>query len=276
MSICALIPAHNVQDQIASVVTMTLKYVDRVLVVNDGSSDETGPILEEMKAHLKHMDYVANPTNLGKAESVKRGLQLLFDKAPSPDFVVQLDADLAHSPEEIPGLLAASRGYDMVIGNRYHSRRLDQHRRAVVMLASIAARRLTGYELTDPLCGFRLYAKWLGEAFAKQLTAHGYGLETEQLIISRLLGARITQYNLVHVATQNTTTKAVEFIDVFQVLVNYADRIGLASEEKQQLAMVLSSLIQRDTFSSQLFGGTVLFKYFPETDSYALLAQDTQ
>jgi len=271
MSVCILIPAYNVEKWIEKLIRDCLRYVDNIFVIDDGSVDNTKLVLDRLKNEL-NINYITNPKNRGKAESIKIGLKRILEEDGSIELIVQMDADYAHSPHEIPSLISYIKDLncDMVIGNRYAKRKLDSHRFAIIRLASILVKELTGYKLIDPMCGYRVFTKKLGEIFVDKLSAHGYGLETEQILISRFINATIREYDLTYVVEQNPFTKAVEFIDVFQVLINYLDNLNTLDNIKQQLSLLLEMLLQRKTFTCTIKNEQFTFKYLPDIDSYTL------
>src|SRR5690348_17173990 len=96
--IVAIIPAYNESESIGKIVSETKNYVNSVIVVDDGSSDNTAEIAASMNARV-----VRNRYNSGKGAALKRGLIecLRFN----PDIIVTLDADGQHDPAEIPKLV---------------------------------------------------------------------------------------------------------------------------------------------------------------------------
>ena len=109
-SISAVIPAYFEEKTIASVVSGCLPYVDEVIVVNDGSTDNTSN--EALRAGAKVIEL---ERNTGVANAVQRGL-----REASGDILVTLDADGQHSPEEISRLVEPiiQGDYDLVMGVR--------------------------------------------------------------------------------------------------------------------------------------------------------------
>src|SRR5690349_12095026 len=93
-TIAAVIPAYNEAKHVGEVVRRTRGEVDNVLVVDDGSSDDTANLARAAGAEvLIHQD------NRGKGESIKAGLRYWFDRG--INWVIVLDADGQHRPEEI-------------------------------------------------------------------------------------------------------------------------------------------------------------------------------
>ncbi len=113
MRAAAVIPAFNEARSIATVVSGICPSVDRVIVVDDGSTDGTAE-----RARAAGADVVVHEGNRGKGHAVRTGLARLFDG----DFthVLLLDGDMQHLPEEAASLLAEAErsGADVVLGQR--------------------------------------------------------------------------------------------------------------------------------------------------------------
>ncbi|GAG95116.1 unnamed protein product, partial [marine sediment metagenome] len=108
----AVIPAHNESQFISKIVKDTKKYVNDVIVVDDGSFDETMKIANECGAIVYR-----NNTRLGKWAALNKGISLALKR--NADIVVTLDGDGQHIPDEIPNFLHLfSNGTDVVLGVR--------------------------------------------------------------------------------------------------------------------------------------------------------------
>ena len=96
--IFAIIPAYNEEKQINSVINKTKKYVDEVIVVDDGSKDSTGEIAKKSNAIvLRHL------VNLGKGAALKTGCDYAVKN--KAGIIIAVDADAQHDPKEIPNFL---------------------------------------------------------------------------------------------------------------------------------------------------------------------------
>lgn len=148
-------PAHNEEAAIAKTVLGARRHADAVLVVDDGSTDETAAIAEALGAIV-----VRHETNRGYGGA----LQTIFSTARrlGVEELVIIDADGQHDPAEIPGLLAALReGRDVVIGSRF----LDGNGKAVPAYRKVGMKVLDvattlagkGLSITDSQSGFRAY-----------------------------------------------------------------------------------------------------------------------
>lgn len=149
-----IIPAFNEADSIASVVASIRQQVPwaDVAVINDGSTDATGPLAEAAGAAVLYL-----PHNVGIGASVQTGC-MYADRA-GYDVVVRSDGDGQHTPEDIARLLRAldEHGADVVIGSRYLEKRGyngSPARRAGSLILARLISAVTGQHITDPTSGF--------------------------------------------------------------------------------------------------------------------------
>ncbi|MEM2180857.1 MAG: glycosyltransferase family 2 protein [Nitrososphaeria archaeon] len=171
--IIACIPAYNEEKTIAKVIIKTQKYVDKVIVCDDGSKDMTAEIAEKLGAIV-----IKHERNRGKGEA----LRSLFKKAMeyNADIVVTLDADGQHNPEEILSLINTLKEEeaDIVIGSRFllNAKNIPGYRAIGNRILNI----VTGGKITDTQSGFRAYN---GKIIDKIIPAEaGMGVDSEILI----------------------------------------------------------------------------------------------
>lgn len=147
----AVIPAYNEAKSIASVAREVQRYVDRVIVVDDGSTDGTSSAVGKLGVVL-----VGHPRNLGKGTALQTGAD--YARAQGCSAVVTIDGDGQHNPAEIPSLVetATERAADIVIGKRRRRRReMPFGRRMVNSSSSALLSLLTGRRIFDVHSGFR-------------------------------------------------------------------------------------------------------------------------
>ena len=183
-TVAAIIPAYLEEKHIAGVVERTLKQLDHVLVVDDGSTDATAANARAAGAQL-----IVHERNLGKGESIKSGLRYWLERGFA--HVIILDGDGQHLPEEIGRFLsAAAQGADVLVGTRMNDvREMPLTRKLVNRYMSRKISRLCGQEIPDTQCGFRM----LGASVIPDLL-HGserFDYETEMLIVASRKGCRI-------------------------------------------------------------------------------------
>jgi glycosyltransferase involved in cell wall biosynthesis len=182
----AIIPAFNEAHTIGTVVSRLRAHVDRVIVVDDGSSDATGRAAREAGAEV-----VTHPRNLGKGSAVRSGLAAAL--TPECTHVLFFDADLQHLPEEVPVMIEAAEqsGADLVIGaRRFDKQAMPRSRYYANRLGSRVLSWLIGAPVDDTQSGFRLFRA--SALRTMTLDARGYEVETEMLVKLRRQDGSVT------------------------------------------------------------------------------------
>jgi glycosyltransferase involved in cell wall biosynthesis len=171
----ALIPAYQAEDTVSDVVRGAREHVERVVVVDDGSSDETAEAARSAGAQVLRRE-----TNGGKGEALRSGLRLVL--ASEASHVAFVDADGQHDPADLPALLAAARaGEPFVIGSRMADPdAIPAYRYRTNEIGSRILTRMTGHEIEDAQSGYRVVAADL--LCRIDLSARGYSIETEMLL----------------------------------------------------------------------------------------------
>ena len=176
MRICALIPALNEASYIADVVERARQHVAEVVVIDDGSVDRTGDLARAAGATCLRLS-----RNCGKATALRTGLA--FARKHEFPYVITLDGDGQHSPEDIPNMIrvAQETGADLVIGARRFDRAvMPSSRYFSNTLGSRLASALVGREIRDSQSGFRLFR--LDKLEGAKLRSRYYEFEMEVLI----------------------------------------------------------------------------------------------
>jgi dolichol-phosphate mannosyltransferase len=170
------LPVYNEARHLTAVLDEVKRYSPDVLVVDDGSSDDTPRLLEE-----RGDVFVArHPKNRGYGAALKTAFQYALDEG--YDIIVTIDCDGQHEPMRIPQFVEACRGVDIVSGSRYlksfdaDTPPPEQRRRINAMLTEELNRRL-GFELTDAFCGFKAYC--VRALSQLHLSEEGYAMPLE-------------------------------------------------------------------------------------------------
>jgi glycosyltransferase involved in cell wall biosynthesis len=182
----AVIPAYNEASTIGPVIDDTAEYVDRVVVVDDGSSDDTAAIARDHGAVV-----VEHVFNTGVGGAVRTGYQYAIQHG--YDWVVQVDADGQHDPAKIPELLELAGDYDMVIASRYLNESYQDYsatRNAGIRFFTRLVNRLGGIDITDVTSGFRVYRVSMLESILHRSDKHW---AIEQTLEAAKGGYRITE-----------------------------------------------------------------------------------
>ena len=176
MTVCALIPTFNEARHIGTVVRSTRPHVQQVVVIDDGSDDGTAEVARAAGAVCLRLE-----ANRGKASALRAGIAFAAERNFS--YVLMLDGDGQHQPDDIPMLIRAARDNDadLVLGTRPFARdRMPKSRYYSNTMGSAVASWLVGRKIADSQCGFRLVR--LNKL--RELTLRGtkYELEMELLI----------------------------------------------------------------------------------------------
>ncbi|MFN3693683.1 MAG: glycosyltransferase family 2 protein [Ignavibacterium sp.] len=175
IKVAAVIPFFNEENFILDVVTRTLNYVDFVIAVDDGSTDNSAALLK----NFENLILVSNEKNFGKGFALQKG----FEKAVSlkAEIIITLDADDQHKPEMIPDFIEGIKDCDLIIGNRLHDiSSMPLHRRFSNKITSYLLSKKLGIEIKDSQCGFRAYRL---EVLEKVKTIFsGFEAESEMIV----------------------------------------------------------------------------------------------
>ena len=219
-NVVAVIPAHNEASTIEEVITTTRKYAADIIVVDDGSSDETLKICRSSNVRI-----IRNSRRMGKGVALKRGI--IDAMKLNPEIVVTLDGDGQHDPDDIPKLIhpIQESEADIVIGSRYKSDALDElpfRRKLGLMLVNRVNVLLTRTHVIDSQSGFRAYDGNIIEKIISY-TSTGYGVETEQLALADSYGFVIAEVPIfMHYKGLKNTSKTNSFrhgsIIIFTIL----------------------------------------------------------
>jgi glycosyltransferase involved in cell wall biosynthesis len=205
----AVIPCLNEAATIGSMVLKTRRYVDAVLVVDDGSVDDTAKIAREAGAVI-----LAHKTNMGKGAAIKTGFNYALRNA--YHYAVTLDGDGQHNPEEIPVVVGSilNNGHDISLGIRAGNRtEMPRWRKIGKRILDYSTSLGNGGVVTDSQCGFRAFNHNAIEKLTPKLNGNGFSIESEQLILSNDLNLKVKKVgiscryeNLKNTSKQNPAT----------------------------------------------------------------------
>jgi glycosyltransferase involved in cell wall biosynthesis len=187
-TVVVIIPAYNEAKAIGQVVLAMHRYASTVLVVDDGSSDNTAAIAQAAGATV-----IRHQHNQGKGAALRTGFEAA--RHLNPDAVVTIDADGQHRPEETPRLLAPilSGRADLVVGSRYlkPTSRVPFHRVWGHHLFKFLINQISGVPITDTQSGFRAFSPRALQAVA--FRANGFAVESEMQFQAYKFKLRVTE-----------------------------------------------------------------------------------
>jgi dolichol-phosphate mannosyltransferase len=177
--VLVVIPTYNEAANLERVVGRLRAAVPEAdaLVVDDGSPDGTGDLADRLAAADPSIHVMHRPEKAGLGAAYVAGFR--WAAAAGYDVAVEMDADGSHAPEELPRLLAALRGADLVIGSRWvpggEVRNWPLSRELLSRGASLYSRVLLRYPVRDTTAGYRAYRRAvLDELELDEVASQGY------------------------------------------------------------------------------------------------------
>ena len=212
------IPAYNEEKNIASMILKLRESADKIIVCNDGSTDLTGKISEELNVITIH-----HKENLGYGAAIRS----IFLKAKEldGDILVTFDADGQHMITDIKNVISPieKKQSDVVIGSRFLTKpnSVPQYRKLGINIITKVTNSTLNKKLTDAQSGFRAYSK---DVLRKIIpTDTGMGVSTELLIKSSSLGFRISEVpiNVSYEGETSTHNPVSHGVDVLLSTIKY-------------------------------------------------------
>jgi glycosyltransferase involved in cell wall biosynthesis len=154
MSVFIIVPAYNEAARIRDVVERLLSRFSNIVVVNDGSRDQTGEALKSLPIY-----YCEHAVNLGQGAALKTGTELAIGLG--ADVIVHVDADGQHRVEDVEKVVAAldRSDADVALGSRFLSivSNIPKKKRAILRLANLFLRVALRIKISDPQNGLRAF-----------------------------------------------------------------------------------------------------------------------
>ena len=216
MTFCAVIPTYNNARTVADIVRRTLAVCPTVIVVNDGSTDDTLAVLDPLRADIQLITY---SRNRGKGHALRLGLEAA--RIAGYDYAATVDSDGQHSPEEIPTLINAlpTTHYPLptlVVGSRnIQADGMPAGNTFANRFSNFWFRLQTGISLPDTQTGFRLYP--LHHLPCLRLLTARYESELELLVFSAWRGVRLVPVGISVNYPDDRVTHFRPFWDFFRI-----------------------------------------------------------
>jgi dolichol-phosphate mannosyltransferase len=180
-----IVPTYNERDNIERLIASTLVQDSRldVLVVDDGSPDGTGDLVDAIAARNPRVHALHRPSKMGLGTAYVAG----FRWALEGDYAIvfEMDADFSHDPAHLPQFLKAIEEADLVLGSRYNKGRVTvvnwpMSRLILSYAANIYARVVTGMPFDDLTGGFKAFRRSVVEAMdLDAIRSNGYAFQIE-------------------------------------------------------------------------------------------------
>lgn len=202
LDLSVVIPAYNEANRLPLFLQRVLAYLDErhqsyeILVVDDGSLDQTAQVVESAACQYPHVRLIQLSCNMGKGAAVRRGMQ-----AARGTFQLFADADGATPIEELARLEAAlAAGADLAIGSRALASqnpeftvRARWHRSVLGGFFNNLVQHLGIQQIADTQCGFKIFRRSVAQDLFSVACVDGYAFDLELLYVARQRGYRIAE-----------------------------------------------------------------------------------
>lgn len=198
-NVCVVIPAYNASKTVGNTVVGALQYVSKVIVADDGSTDNTA-----VAASMAGAEVIIIDRNRGKGNAMRVLFQKTIDEG--YDAVISMDADEQHDPEEIPKFLAAHIMHpdEIISGSRMGEKeKIPRARYNSMCIARYYISLAANQFLEDTQCGFRLYP--LSTIKKIQMKTERFVTETELLMKAGDMGIQIRFVRIKTIYNENGT-----------------------------------------------------------------------
>jgi glycosyltransferase involved in cell wall biosynthesis len=223
-----IIPSYNEELRLPPSLGLIADYIGKsgrdteVLVVDDGSTDQTAAVAETFRAQIPRLRVVPNKENRGKGYSVRHGMT-----EARGDIVLFTDADLSAPIEEADKLIAAMETYDVAIGSRAMDRNLiavheSGFREFAGIIFNKIVRAVLWLPFVDTQCGFKAFRRERCKIIFEQQRIERFGFDPELLYLARHHGLKSVEIPVRWAHSPATKVNMLRdsvqmFLDVFTI-----------------------------------------------------------
>ena len=208
--VLVVVPAFNEAASIGQVLDGIQSHGFRVLVIDDGSTDETSVV-----AHQKNAIVLSLPLNVGVGGALRCGFRYAVENGFSA--IIQCDADGQHLPSHLDDLVQATNQTDahMMIGSRFGSEKTTHDpsllRRFAMLALSKVAQHATRHSITDSTSGFRLIQQPLLGELATHLPAYYLGDTFETVVVAGRAGYHVEEIGVAMASRKHGASSSGNF-----------------------------------------------------------------
>ena len=231
--------AENVENLIHEIERLDLKML--VAVIDDSSPDGTAERIVKLQERYGNVHLVSRHEKLGLGTAITDGFRYILGLRNTPEYIVTMDSDYSHNPQDIPKLVnVARKGCDLVIGSRYihggEMREWPLKRRLISRFANIIATVAIGARVHDCTSGFRCYSKRYVKDVLSSLHSQTYEIQIETIRQARLNKFVVKEIPIAFIDRKKgksklTTAEIQDFLVYFmrttfiRLLFNFAEKI---------------------------------------------------
>jgi dolichol-phosphate mannosyltransferase len=200
-----IVPTYNERDTVRRIIDAVISQgpLFEILIVDDGSPDGTGAIVDEIAAVNKRVHALHRPRKMGLGTAYLTGFRWALER--DYEFIFEMDADFSHDPNHLPVFLESADEADLVLGSRYRQGKVTVvnwpiSRLILSYAANIYARAVTGLPLYDGTGGFKCFRRRVLQAIPlDEVRSNGYAFQIEMSFRAWRRGFRIVEIPIVFV-----------------------------------------------------------------------------
>ena len=186
-AITILIPTYNERNNIRSLIERLFLVMSglkiQIIVIDDSSPDGTADVIREEFGSDDRVTLLERPNKMGLGSAILDGFKISHG-----DYIVMMDADLSHKPEDVPALVKKANTADIVVGSRYVSgASIDGwswFRKLASKMAILLAKSLVRLPVADPTSGFAIFDRTVLDRLSGQFNPKGFKILMEILVKS--------------------------------------------------------------------------------------------
>lgn len=208
-----IVPTYNERENIIKLIeaVQAQSPILDVLVVDDGSPDGTGALVDARAATDSRVHVIHRERKLGLGTAYVAGFRWALQR--EYEYIFEMDADFSHDPQHLPEFLENVRNADLVIGSRYRDGRVTVvnwpiGRLLLSYFANVYARFVTGLHIFDSTAGYKVFRRKVLEAIdLDDVRSNGYAFQIEMHFRTWKKGFRMIEIPIVFVDRTEGTSK---------------------------------------------------------------------
>jgi dolichol-phosphate mannosyltransferase len=204
MKTLIITPTFNESKNIEMLITslMAINREFHILVVDDNSPDGTAKIVKKLQNNYKNLFLAERPKKRGLGTAYCFGFEWALNR--NYEFIVQMDADLSHNPDDVPKMIELLQEYDLVIGSRYCDGisvvRWPLSRLILSYGANFYSRIITGVKIRDLTAGFKAWRRQVLEDInLENIRSQGYAFQIEMNFHASRKGYKIHEHPIIFI-----------------------------------------------------------------------------
>ena len=199
-----ILPTYCEEENIGNLISTIegLGIGSSIVVIDDSSPDRTQEIVRSLGEKYHNVALLVRPTKMGLGTAITHGFRYLTSLPEPPEYVITMDADHSHNPQDIPRLLQKGKiGYDLVIGSRYGKdgkvKGWSLDRLLISKVANKLTRVLINLPLSDFTSGFRCYSREYIQRALPTLHSPTYEIQIETIRQAKLQNSKVGEVPIV-------------------------------------------------------------------------------